>query len=143
MIEKWLGSIFRWVEFIGPNPFLQAIVIVLLFLVLGKLVDWLIGAALDRLLIRWDSGGRLGGIGHTTLFRTIVLLGLLVALEVLSMTPLLTRLTTAFIMSLLVLAGSVTIRPDAWLWRPPVSGRHRLLGTASHSAGYSICSCAS
>ena len=111
MIEKWLGSIFRWVEFIGPNPFLQAIVIVLLFLVLGKLVDWLIGAALDRLLIRWDSGGRLGGIGHTTLFRTIVLLGLLVALEVLSMTPLLTRLTTAFIMSLLVLVWvSATIR---------------------------------
>jgi small-conductance mechanosensitive channel len=111
MIENWLGPIFRWVEFIGPNPFLQAVVIVLAFLVLGKLVDWLTGAALDRVLIRWDSGGRLGGIGHTTLFRTIALLGLLVALEVLPTTPLLTRLMTGFIMSLLVLVWvSATIR---------------------------------
>ncbi len=111
MIEQWLGPIFRWVEFIGPNPFLQAVVIVVLFVVLGKIVDWLTGAALDRLLIRWDSGGRLGGIGHTTLFRTIALLGLLVAVEVLPMTPLLTRLTTAFIMSLLILVWvSATIR---------------------------------
>jgi small-conductance mechanosensitive channel len=111
MIEKWLGPVFRWVEFIGPNPFLQAVVIVLAFLVLGKLVDWVTRAALDRVLIRWDSGGRLGGIGHRTVFRTIALLGLLIAAEVLPMTPLLTRLTTASVMSLLVLVWiSATIR---------------------------------
>ena len=111
MIEKWLGPVFRWVEFIGPNPFLQAVVIILAFLVLGKLVDWVTRAALDRVLIRWDSGGRLGGIGHRTVFRTIALLGLLIAAEVLPMTPLLTRLTTASVMSLLVLVWiSATIR---------------------------------
>jgi small-conductance mechanosensitive channel len=111
MIESWLRPVFRWAEFLGPNPFLQAVVIVVLFLVLGKLVDWLSSAALDRLLIRWDSGGRLGGIGHKTVFRTIALLGLLVATEVLPMTPLLTRLTTAFIASMLIVVWvSATIR---------------------------------
>ena len=111
MIEKWLGPVFRWVEFIGPNPFLQAAVIILAFLVLGKLVDWVTRAALDRVLIRWDSGGRLGGIGHRTVFRTIALLGLLVATEVLPMTPLLMRLTTALVLSLLILVWvSATIR---------------------------------
>jgi small-conductance mechanosensitive channel len=111
MIEKWLEPVFHWVEFIGPNPFLQAVVIILAFLVIAKLVDWVTRATLDRVLIRWDSGGRLGGIGHRTVFRTIALLGLLIAAEVLPMTPLLTRLTTASVMSLLVLVWiSATIR---------------------------------
>lgn len=111
MIERLLEPVSRWIEFIGPNPFLQALVIVLLFLVLGKVVDRATGAALDRLLIRWDSGGRLGRIGHSTVFRTIALLGLLLAAEVLPMTPLLTRVTTALVMSLLVMVWiSASIR---------------------------------
>jgi small-conductance mechanosensitive channel len=134
MIDKWLGPVFRWVEFIGPNPFLQAVVIILAFLVLGKLVDWVTRAALDRVLIRWDSGGRLGGIGHRTVFRTIALLGLLIATEVLPMTPLLTRLATASILSLLVLvwisaairAGYLAVettsrRPSPPAWARPAT----------------------
>lgn len=134
MIERLLEPVSRWIEFIGPNPFLQALVIVLLFLVLGKVVDRATGAALDRLLIRWDSGGRLGRIGHSTVFRTIALLGLLLAAEVLPMTPLLTRLTTAFIMSLLIVvwisasirAGFLVVeatsrRPSPPTWAQPTT----------------------
>ncbi len=113
MINEWLEPLFRWVGFLGPNPFLQAAAIVLLFLVLGKLVDWLAGAALERVLSRWDrdSGGRLGGIGHRTLFRTVALLGLLVAAEVLPLTPRMMTLTLAFVRTLLILVWvSATIR---------------------------------
>lgn len=134
MIERLLEPVSRWIEFIGPNPFLQALVIVLLFLVLGKIVDRATGAALDRLLIRWDSGGRLGRIGHSTVFRTIALLGLLLAAEVLPMTPLLTRMTTALIMSLLIVvwisasirAGFLVVeatsrRPSPPTWAQPTT----------------------
>jgi len=101
----WLNTLLEWVGCVGPNLYLQAFVIVVGFLLLAKLIEWLGGATLDRLLARWrgTSGGQVAHVIHRAVFRTVALVGLLVAMQVLELPPRLATVTSSVVQSLLIL----------------------------------------
>ncbi len=105
MNNDWVNTLLDWVSRVAPNAYLQALIIVVAFLLLAKLIDWVAGAALDRLLARWrgTSGGQIARVAHRAVFRTVALLGLLVATEVLTLPPRLATVTLAVVQSLLIL----------------------------------------
>ncbi|NIV17315.1 MAG: mechanosensitive ion channel [Woeseiaceae bacterium] len=63
---------------IGPNIYLQALVIALAFIVVGKIADWMLSGAIGRLANRssTDLDDRLIGLLHRPIFLSFVLLGL-------------------------------------------------------------------
>lgn len=127
MNSEWLATLLDWVGRIGPNRYLQAAVIIVAFLVVAKLVDWIAGAALDQVLSRWGgaSGGQVARLIHRALFRTVALLGLMVAAEVLALPARLEQITLAVVQSLLVLV---------WVSAGIRGGRLIIEGVASGSS---------
>ena len=64
-------------ELIGPNLYLQALVIATVFIVVGKIADWLLTRAIGKLVSRseTDFDDRLIGLLHRPIFISFVLLG--------------------------------------------------------------------
>ncbi len=65
-------------ELIGPNVYLQALVIAAIFVLLGKVADWILTRAIGRLVSRskTDIDDRLIGLLHRPIFISFVLVGL-------------------------------------------------------------------
>ena len=63
---------------IGPNVYLQALVIAVAFIVIGKIADWVLSGVIGRLANRskTDFDNRLIGLLHQPIFLSFVLLGL-------------------------------------------------------------------
>lgn len=105
MNDEWLSTLLEWVGRVGPNPYLQAAIIIVVFLLLAKAVDLVTWAALERLLARWGgaSGGQVARIAHRAVFRTVALIGVLIATEALALRPRLEAGTLAIVQSLMIL----------------------------------------
>lgn len=68
----------QWAEIIGPNAYLQALVIALAFIVVGKFADWLLSRMIGRIARRskTDFDDQIIELVHRPVFVTFVLLGL-------------------------------------------------------------------
>jgi small-conductance mechanosensitive channel len=68
----------RLVELIGPNLYLQALVLAIVFILLGKIADWILSRAIGKLASRskTEVDDRLVALLHQPVFMSFVLLGL-------------------------------------------------------------------
>ena len=74
-------------ELIGPNIYLQAALIAAMFIVVGKIADWIISGIIGRIASRStnDFDDQLIGLVHRPVFLSFVLLGLALATRRLGM----------------------------------------------------------
>ena len=77
-MERALAELQRLVELIGPNVYLQALVLAIVFIVVGKVADWILSRAIGKLASRskTDIDDRLVSLLHQPIFMSFVLLGL-------------------------------------------------------------------
>ncbi len=76
-----ISMVQRLAESIGPNLYLQAAIIAAVFIILGKIVDWIISGILGRVVRRSsnDFDDEFVKLMHRPVFLSIVLLGLALA----------------------------------------------------------------
>ena len=77
-MEETIHEIRRLAELIGPNAYLQALVIAVAFILVGKIADWIISRVLSKIASRskTDFDDRLITLIHQPIFMSFVLLGL-------------------------------------------------------------------
>ncbi len=68
----------QWAELIGPNIYLQAAAIAIMFIVIGKIADWIFSRMLGRVVARssTDVDDKLVELIHRPVFVSFVLVGL-------------------------------------------------------------------
>lgn len=106
MLNELLDLIFRWVGYLGPSPYLRGLAVVLLFLLLASVTQFITRSTLRRLFQRLTGTGGTGAafaVGQRTVFRTIVLVGLMIATTTIELTPRAETIILAVIKSLLIL----------------------------------------
>jgi small-conductance mechanosensitive channel len=71
----------QFAELIGPNVYLQAAIIAAVFIVIGKIADWIISGIIGRIANRSTNNfdDQLVGLVHRPIFLSFVLLGLALA----------------------------------------------------------------
>ncbi len=104
-MTDWLDPVFNWVGHLSPSPYLRAATAVILFLLLAKLVDILVTVAMGRLLRRWGGSRREEAVtlGHRTVFRTVVLIGLMIATNLAGFAPRVESIIESIISTILIL----------------------------------------
>jgi small-conductance mechanosensitive channel len=77
-LDKAIEEVKQLAELIGPNVYLQALVIATAFILVGKIADWILSRALGRVARRskTDVDDRLISLVHQPIFMSFVLLGL-------------------------------------------------------------------
>jgi len=80
-VQSTIDRVQEFAEIIGPNIYLQAAAIAIVFIVIGKLVDFLLTRALGRLVARskTDFDDRFVGLIHRPVVLTFILIGLALA----------------------------------------------------------------
>jgi MscS family membrane protein len=76
--NELISRIQQFAEIIGPNAYLQALIIAVAFILGGKVADWIISAIIGR-FARQSSNSfddQIVGLVHTPIFTSFVLLGL-------------------------------------------------------------------
>ena len=86
-MNQTIDQIQRLAELIGPNAYLQALVIAVGFIVVGKIADWIVSRALGKFAKRskTDVDDRLVTLLHQPIFMSFVLLGLGLATQNISL----------------------------------------------------------
>ena len=83
-IESWIEQL---ATFIGPNPYLQAAIVVAVHIVFGKILAWIISGLLGRVVARsthqYDK--QLVKLIHHPIFLSFVLIGLAIATDIIEM----------------------------------------------------------
>jgi small-conductance mechanosensitive channel len=99
------GFVRDWLALIEPYPYLEALLIIVAFLVLAAVVDRLISGIVARFVARTetDLDDRLLAILHRPIFTSVALAGLLVAAEGLDLSEGWARATTSIIQTILIL----------------------------------------
>jgi MscS family membrane protein len=82
-MTTFIEEIQKLAELIGPNVYLQALVIAIAFVVLGKLADWIVTRAIGKIASRseTDIDDRMVDLVHRPIFLSFVLLGLSLATQ--------------------------------------------------------------
>jgi small-conductance mechanosensitive channel len=132
MIE-WLDPLLDWVSRLSPSPYLRALAVIVLFLLLAKLIDLLVSAAVGRFLQHWAGSRREDALhlGHRTVFRTVALVGLGIATTIIDLAPRAETITLAVVNSILILvwvtagirAGAMLIHALSHRVSPPAWAR--------------------
>ncbi len=80
-MQDLLPQVQTWVQFLGPNVYLQAAAIAVIFIILGKLADLLISRIIVKIVSRSSSefDDKLVALLHRPVFVTFVLVGLALA----------------------------------------------------------------
>jgi small-conductance mechanosensitive channel len=80
-LDNTLQQVKQLAELIGPNVYLQALVIAFAFIAVGKIADWIISRAVGKLVSRSknDVDDRVVVLLHRPIFLSFVLLGLSLA----------------------------------------------------------------
>ena len=80
-MNELLANVQQIAELIGPNVYLQAAIIAAVFIVVGKIADWIISAILGRIARRSSNNfdDQLVNLVHRPIFLSFVLLGLALA----------------------------------------------------------------
>lgn len=95
----------QWSAFLEPYPWARALQVIVLFLLLAFVVDRLVGGVIRRVASRTptDLDNQLLRILHRPVFTTVALLGLLLAVEELELSPDLLQKTTALVKTVLII----------------------------------------
>ncbi len=92
-------------ELVGPYPYLQAAIIALVFIFLGKIADWILSAMAGRIARR--SSTRLDddivALLHRPIFLSFVLLGLALATQHVDMADMPTEITLSILKTIAIL----------------------------------------
>lgn len=77
-MDKAVEEIKQLAELIGPNAYLQALVIAVAFILIGKVADWILSRAIGKIASRskTDVDDRIIGLLHQPIFMSFVLIGL-------------------------------------------------------------------
>ena len=77
-MDSAIEEVQRLAELIGPNAYLQALVIAVVFIVFGKIADWILSRTIGKIASRskTDVDDRLVSLIHQPVFMSFVLLGL-------------------------------------------------------------------
>lgn len=77
-MSKIIDQVQQLAELIGPNIYLQSLVIAIAFIAIGKIADWIISRTVGRIAKRskTDVDDRLVSLIHQPIFMSFVLLGL-------------------------------------------------------------------
>ena len=77
-MDSAIDEVKRLAELIGPNPYLQALVIAVVFILIGKIADWILSRAVGKVASRskTDVDDRLVALLHQPIFMSFVLVGL-------------------------------------------------------------------
>jgi small-conductance mechanosensitive channel len=99
--EFWQSAL----DFLQPYPYLQALLIIIVFLLLAFLVDRVISGVVSRVVSRTETqlDDRLVAIMHRPIFTTVALMGLILATYQLDVSDLVLLTTIGIIKTLLVL----------------------------------------
>lgn len=129
----WINPVLAAIGLLDRSPLLRAAAVVGAFLVLGLLIDILARATMRRLLrnVPGSSGERAMVIGHRTVFLTVSLIGVTVAVTILGLSPRLETVALAIVNSALVLiwtaaairTGAVLLEALSRRSRPPAWAR--------------------
>jgi len=92
-------------EFVGPDLYLQAAIIALVFILLGKIADWILSAMAGRIARR--SSTRLDddvvALSHRPIFLSFVLLGLALATQHVDMADMPEQITLSILKTIAIL----------------------------------------
>ena len=82
-MQEFIQQAQNWVQLLGPNIYLQAVAIALIFLVIGKFADFVISRLIAKLISRskTDTDDNLVALLHRPVFISFVLLGLALATD--------------------------------------------------------------
>jgi MscS family membrane protein len=82
-MQEFIQQAQNWVQLLGPNIYLQAVAIALIFLVIGKFADFVISRLIAKLISRskTDIDDNLVALLHRPVFISFVLLGLALATD--------------------------------------------------------------
>ena len=77
-MDKAVEEIRRLAELIGPNAYLQALAIAVVFIMIGKIADWILSRAIGKIASRsrTDVDDRIISLSHQPIFMSFVLIGL-------------------------------------------------------------------
>ncbi|MCO6510388.1 MAG: mechanosensitive ion channel family protein [Aridibacter famidurans] len=94
----------REINTLFPYPYLNALGAILIFILLGKVVDWVVTGLISKLVIRTktDLDDRILAILHRPIFLTVVLMGLSLATHLLQLPDQVTVITVDVIKTLVV-----------------------------------------
>ena len=86
-MENTVTEIKRLAELIGPNAYMQALVIAIAFILIGKVADWVLSRVIGKIASRskTDIDDRLIGLVHQPIFMSFVLVGLGLATQNISL----------------------------------------------------------
>ncbi len=129
-MEKYLGQFNDWLAILGPNLYLQAAAIVLVFFVLAKITDKVLTGVVARLVraSATDVDDRLIQLLHRPIFVSVMIIGLAMATLRLEMPAVPTGLTLSVLGSVAIIIwmqfglGLPTVVVDALYRREKQSG---------------------
>lgn len=80
-LTELLSRVQQFAEFVGPNLFLQAVIIAAAFIIFGKIADWIISGIIGRFARRSsnDFDDQLVDLVHRPVFASFALFGLVLA----------------------------------------------------------------
>lgn len=83
-VEGWVEQL---AALIGPNPYLQAAIILVVHVIFGKILAWIISGIVGRVVARSNSqfDEKLVKLIHHPIFVSIVLIGLAIATDIIAM----------------------------------------------------------
>lgn len=101
---EFLEKIQSLAELIGPNLYLQALIIAVLFIIMGKIADWVISAIIGKFASRSsnDFDDQIVDLVHKPVFVSFVLLGLALASNRMQLPELPTTLTTGILKTIAI-----------------------------------------
>ncbi len=99
----------EWVALLGPNHYVQAVGIIVVFLVLAKLSDVVIGGMLTRIVAKTasDLDDRFISIIHRPVFATVSTIGLMLATYRIDVSPGVQVVTHSILKSILIMVWLV------------------------------------
>ncbi len=111
-MENIIAEVDRIAELIGPNVYLQALAIAVIFILVGKIADWLLSRTIGKIVSRSSSDfdDQLVALFHKPIFMSFVLLGLGLATLRLSLPDTPTWVTTSLLKTIAIVVWYNTLR---------------------------------
>ncbi len=109
MMTALPGFFREWLAYLEPHPYLEALVIIVAFLLLAAIVDRLISGIVSRLVAKTetDLDDRLLAIMHRPIFTTVALAGVWVATSGLELSLGWAEATTSMVQTILIIIWMV------------------------------------
>ena len=104
-MSDFITSVQGMAELVGPYLYLQALIIALVFIFLGKVADWIFSAMITRIAKRSSTrlDDEIVALLHQPIFLSFILLGLAIAAEHIGMAELPEKITLSILKTVAIL----------------------------------------